>query len=226
MAENTPQPMPPETTRDWIFDLDNTLYHPRHNLFDLIDERMGRFMRERLGLQHAPAFELQKRYLREHGTTLKGLMDNHAIAPDEFLEYVHDISLAGLPPDPDLTRAIERLPGRKIVYTNGSRKHAERVLARIGCEREFSAIVDIAAAGYRPKPDIAPCRDLCRAFDLIPSRTVMIDDLARNLEPAALLGMTTVWLRHADNPDSAEPPAGRHIQHTIGDLGAWLAGLT
>lgn len=220
MPQPPPSPAPRLRPESWIFDLDNTLYHPRHRLFDQIDVRMGQFIGARLGLGADAARVLQKRYFREHGTTLTGLMRLHNVPPEEFLEFVHDISLDGLPPDPALAQALAALPGGKYVYTNGSLPHAERVLRRLGCDHCFAGIFDIRAADYRPKPEIAAYRALCERYGVRPERTVMIEDLARNLAPAAELGMHTVWLRH--RPGEASEG---YVRQVIDDLGAWLESL-
>jgi len=207
----------------WVFDLDNTLYPASCDLFSLIERRMGAFIAERFGLSPEEARRRQKRFFREHGTTLRGLMVEHAVEPDEFLAYVHAIDLAALAPDPALGRALAALPGRKLVFTNASRDHAERVMARLGVAGQFEAIHDIADAGYRPKPDPATYAGFLARHGVDPARACMLDDMACNLVPAARLGMTTAWIRG----DSAwgRPTADHlpHIHHVIDDLPGWLA---
>jgi putative hydrolase of the HAD superfamily len=209
----------------WIFDLDNTLYPTSCRLFDQIHARMMSFIGERLGLSTEAALALQKTYFREHGTTLAGLMKVNRIDPEHFLAYVHEIDLLCVPPDPVLAEALRMLPGRKIVHTNGSTRHAERLLDHLGIAQSFCGIVDIAAAGYEPKPALAGYHELLRRHDVTPSAALMVEDIARNLVPAAALGMTTAWLR---NPAEwgADGADGGHIHHIVDNLGAFLGAAT
>jgi putative hydrolase of the HAD superfamily len=205
----------------WIFDLDNTLYPASCQLFDQIHANMTRFIADRLGLSPEAAFSLQKTYFREHGTTLRGLMTVDRIDPDDFLAYVHEIDLSCVPPDPVLVAALAALPGRKIVHTNGSVRHAERLLEHLGIAGSFCGIVDIAAAGYEPKPGLAGYQELLRRHRVTPSAAIMFEDMAKNLVPAAALGMTTAWIRgRADW--AAAGSGGDHIHHVVDDLGGFL----
>lgn len=218
----------------WVFDLDNTLYPASKSLFPQIDVRMKRFIAAALDLSIEDAHALQKRYYRDYGTTLRGLMTVNRLDPKAFLDFVHDIDHSVLAPVPGLALALARLPGRKFVFTNGSRPHAEKVLAALGIADHFDAIFDIVDADYIPKPDRRPYEQLTRRHDINPRRAAMIEDLARNLEPAAALGMTTVLLHQADHPDlphnaAAYPDAPKdmaHVHHVITDLEDWLTGLT
>lgn len=211
----------------WVFDLDNTLYPATCNLFPQIDVRMRRFIADRLGLGLDEAFALQKRYYREFGTTLRGLMLVHGLEPSEYLAYVHDIDHSVLEPCPRLQAALARLPGRKLIFTNGSERHAEAVLDRLGLARQFAAIFDVAAAGYVPKPQPETYALLCDRHAVDPRRAAMIEDLQRNLEPAFRLGMKTVWVRHSDHPDAAhaalEDGDLSHVDYITDDLAGWLA---
>src|SRR5438105_8894703 len=179
----------------WIFDLDNTLYPASCRLFDQIHANMTRFIADRLDLSPEAALVLQKTYFREHGTTLRGLMTVNRIDPDDFLSCVHEVDLSCVPPDPVLVAALAALPGRKIVHTNGSVRHAERLLAHLGIAGSFCGIVDIAAAGYEPKPALAGYHELLRSHQVTPAATIMFEDMAKNLVPAAQLGMTTACVR-------------------------------
>lgn len=215
----------------WVFDLDNTLYPARCDLFAQVDVRIRDYVARFLDLDADAAYRLQKAYFRDHGTTLSGMMHHHRMDPGPYLAYVHDIDLTPVEPDPLLARALAALPGRKIVFTNGSAAHAERVMARLGVAAQFEAIFDIAAAGYVPKPDPRTYDSLVGRHGLAAPDTVMVEDLTRNLVPAARLGMTTVWVRTdgkyappAQNRESGEPdPAAIH--HTVDNLSAWLAML-
>ena len=214
--------LPEDPAPVWIFDLDNTLYPAECNLFAQIDDRMGRFIATRFRLEPAEAKILQKRFFQNHGTTLRGLMLEHAVPPEEFLAYVHDIDLSPIGPAPDLDRALHSLPGRKLVFTNGSVEHAERVLNRLGIGRHFEAVFDIRAAGYRPKPDPEPYLRLVRRFGIEPRAATMVEDIARNLEPAAALGMTTVWVPNEREWSRAADVTPDYIDHVAEDLVLWL----
>jgi putative hydrolase of the HAD superfamily len=206
----------------WIFDLDNTLYPASCGLFDQIHARMTCFISERLTLSPEAALALQKAYFREHGTTLRGLMIVNRIDAEDFLAYVHDIDLACLLPDPVLVEALAMLPGRKIVHTNGSHRHAERLLDHLGIAQSFCGIFDIAAAGYEPKPALVGYQELLRRHNVSPGTALMVEDIARNLVPAAALGMTTAWVRNAIDWAAATSEAD-HIHYVVQDLGSFLA---
>src|SRR6516165_8375580 len=205
----------------WIFDLDNTLYPVSCRLFDQIHARMTRFIAERLDLTPEAALIVQKTYFREHGTTLRGLMTVDRIDPDDFLGFVHEVDLSGVPRDPVLIAALAALPGRKIVHTNGSRRHAERLLDHLGIAGSFCGILDIEAAGYEPKPALAGYHELLRRHQVAPPTALMIEDMAKNLIPAAALGMTTAWVR---NPAEwgADGAKGDHIHYIVDHLGGFL----
>jgi putative hydrolase of the HAD superfamily len=208
----------------WIFDLDNTLYPASCRLFDQIHSLMTRFIAERLELSPEAALVLQKTYFREHGTTLRGLMTVDRIDPDDFLAYVHEIDLSCVPPDPVLVAALAALPGRKIVHTNGSVRHAERLLEHLGIAGSFCGIVDIAAAGYEPKPALAGYYELQRRHGVTPAAAMMFEDMAKNLVPAAALGMTTAWVRRSVDW-AAAGSEGDHIHHVVDDLGSFLSAV-
>lgn len=203
----------------WIFDLDNTLYPASCDLFGLIDQRMTAAVARRLGLPSDEAYRVQKRYFHEHGTTLSGLMVEHGVDPHEFLEEVHAIEMHALTEDRRLVDAIARLPGRKLIFTNGDEPYARRVLARIGLSQSFEAIHDIHAMAYRPKPHAHAYESMLGAFGVDPERALFAEDMARNLKPAKALGMTTLWV----NNGSEQVGDGLdHVDYITGDLGAWL----
>jgi putative hydrolase of the HAD superfamily len=205
----------------WVFDLDNTLYPASCRLFDQVDRNMGAFICEFLKLDPVEARALQKRYLKEFGTTLRGLMINHECPPERFLEAAHAIDYSAVQPDPRLDAALERLPGRKLIFTNGSVEHAERVMDRLQVGRHFSGIFDIVAAGYLPKPNLAAYEGLIRTHEIQARRAALIEDLPRNLVPAAELGMTTVLVK-TDSEWAQDDAEGDHIHHVTDDLPAWL----
>lgn len=205
----------------WIFDLDNTLYPERCNLFAHIDRNMGLYISKLLKVGLTEAKRVQKDYFLKHGTTLKGLIDVHGIDPKEFLDFVHDIDLSGLAEDAELESAISALKGRKYVFTNGSADYAGRVLDKLGIASALDGVHDIGDGAFVPKPDPEAYLALARRFDFAPADAVMIEDMARNLVPASLLGMTTVWL----NTGYAYGRFGyeaRHINYEIDHLAPWL----
>lgn len=207
--------------RNWIFDLDNTLYPASANLFALIDARMTEYVAELLNCDRAEALRVQKDYFFAHGTTLSGLMANHGVDPHHFLDFVHDVDMAALDADVALVEAISRLPGRKLVFTNGDAPYATRVLDRLGLADSFEAIHDIHATRYRPKPDPQAYRGLCEAYDLDPAQSLFVEDMARNLRPAKAIGMTTVWV---SNGSEQEPGCEdrSYIDFITPGLSQWL----
>ena len=205
----------------WVFDLDNTLYPVTPRLLAHIDEHMGGFVARFLNVDLEEARRVQKTYFRKYGLTLRGLMIHHGLDPVRYFDEMTPMDLGEVAPNPRLAGALRRLEGRKLIYTNASARHAEMVLERLGMADVFEAVFDIAAAGWIPKPAIESYRALCEAHAINPARAVMIDDIARNLEPAAALGMTTVWMRtDAEWAQGIDPEA--HIHHVTGDLLAWV----
>ncbi len=215
-------------TRAWIFDLDNTLYPAECNLFAQVDQRMGEFIASYLNLPFADARVLQKSYYVSYGTTLSGLMIEHDLKPEKFLEYVHDIDVSNLPPSPELAAAIEALPGEKYIFTNGSRKHAENVAGQLGVLDKFNDVFDIGAAGFVPKPDPKAYDMFLKAHNVTSHEAAMFEDMPHNLEAPHQLGMVTVLVHSEfyDHPiqkqikDWAEPPD--HVHHMTEDLLGFL----
>ena len=205
----------------WIFDLDNTLYPATCRLFDQIDVRIGQFIAQLFNVDRQEARKIQKTYFREHGTTLNGLMTKHDMAPEEFLEFVHDIDFSPLEPNEGLAAALAALPGRKLIFTNADVRYARKVLACLGVAHHFEHVYDITAANFVPKPFPAAYETLVQRYDIEPASTVFFEDIARNLVPAAALGMTTVWVRGDANwvlpgNEDAKP------DYETSDLVAWL----
>lgn len=205
----------------WVFDLDNTLYPASSRLFDQVDWRITAFVAEYLKLDREEARRLQKQYFREHGTTMRGLMQLHGLDPADFLEYVHDIDLSPIAPDATLTTALERLPGRKIVFTNGSEGHARRIMEHLGISEHFDEVFDIVACDYVPKPDPEVYGRMVRRHAIDPRAAVMVEDMAKNLKPAAEMGMTCVWVR-TDSGFGGEGDTEPHVHHVADDLASWL----
>lgn len=179
---------------DWIFDLDNTLYPHHSNLFSQIDVKMTSYVSELLRLPREQARSVQKELYREYGTTLRGLMQRHAIDPDDFLEKVHDIDYSWLVPDPILGTAIRQLPGRKFIFTNGNRKHAEQTARQLGILDHFDDIFDIVSAELMPKPERRTYELFTERHGINAKTAVMFEDLARNLSVPKALGMKTVLI--------------------------------
>jgi putative hydrolase of the HAD superfamily len=176
----------------WLFDLDNTLYPVEAAFMGLIEKKMTAYVAREVGLSPEDAFALQKRYYREHGTTLAGLMANHGIEPEAYLDEVHDVSLDSLAPDPALRAALARLPGRRLVFTNGDAAHAARVLGKLNIADQFEAVFHIASADYLPKPNPKTFDKLVADHAIDPGAACFFEDSEKNLAPAAALGMTTV----------------------------------
>jgi putative hydrolase of the HAD superfamily len=202
----------------WVFDLDNTLYPPQARLFDQIEARMTAFVMEFLRVERAEADHIRHAYWREHGTTLAGLMRRHDLDPERYLREVHDISLDHLDPDPDLAGAIRALPGRKIVYTNGSGAYAGRVVAARGLSEVFDAIYGVEDAGFRPKPEACAFATVLERDGSEAGRAAMFEDDPRNLAAPHAMGMRTVHV-------APEPVPAAHIHHHTDDLGGFLARL-
>jgi len=188
----------------WLFDLDNTLYPPSSGYILAIEGRIRDYFVRLTGLPPDEAWGVQKRYLEEHGSALPGLIEHHDADPHDFLRDVHDVPLDLLTPDPELRTALQRLPGRRLVFTNGSQWHAERVLERLGIADLFDEVFHTEAAGMIAKPDPRAFDALIAAHAVTPATTAFFEDRAVNLAPAAALGMTTVLVgEHA--PASTEP---------------------
>jgi len=209
----------------WIFDLDNTLYPASCDLFALIDVRIGAYVQRLLDCDAVEAHRVQKSYFREHGTTLSGLIAAHGTDPYEFLGDVHDISLDRLSPDPHLAVAIARLPGRKLIFTNGDVPHATRVLARLGMDGLFDGIHDIHAMNYHPKPMPSSYTAFCDRWHVDANRAFFAEDMARNLPPAKALGMTTLWIDNGSE-QASDSDFAKDIDFTVANLGDWLTTLT
>jgi putative hydrolase of the HAD superfamily len=211
-------------TGTWIFDLDNTLYPAACDLFAQIDVKMGAYISELLSCDLTEARRVQKDYFHEYGTTLAGLMRHHEVDPHDYLDYVHDIDVSVVMPDERMARALEVLPGRKIVYTNGSDGHARRVMERLGITHLFEGIFDVLASDFIPKPDPGAFSAMVEAYAIDTGDAVMVEDLAKNLLPAHELGITTVWVPTTSEWSRAGADGG-FIDHVAEDLSAWLANV-
>ena len=206
---------------NWIFDLDNSLYPATADLFALIDARMGEYISRLLDCDLEEARRVQKGYFRDHGTTLAGLMRTHGTEPRDFLDFVHDIDLARLTADPQMVAALDRLPGRKFVFTNGDETYAKRVLDKLGLANAFDGMHDIHTMDYVPKPDPSAYEKLCARHRIDPRHSLFADDMARNLPPAKALGMVTVWVDNGSEQASFGADL-THIDHRTDDVATWL----
>lgn len=215
---NLPMQLPFEHVTTWVFDLDNTLYPSHVRLFDQIEVRMTDYVSRTLGVDRTEANRLRAHYWHTHGTTLAGLMRDHDIDPDPFLVDVHDIDFSVLPRDETLAGRIGRLPGRRIVYTNGTAPYARRVLEARGLSHLFDAIYGVEHAGYHPKPDPAAFETVFGTDRLNPKQAAMFEDDPRNLVVPHALGMATVLV-------GEHRPDGEHIHHHTNDLSDFLAQI-
>ncbi|VAX06990.1 Pyridoxal-5'-phosphate phosphatase, Alphaproteobacterial type [hydrothermal vent metagenome] len=210
----------------WVFDLDNTLYPAQNNLFSQVDRRMGEFISQRFDLPFEQARARQKKYFKTYGTTLRGLMTEDDVAPQDFLNFVHDIDFDVLQENKDLNEAINNLRGDKVIYTNASRDYAVKVLGKLGLSGGFREIFDINSASFKPKPDPGSYLKMIGDLGINPEKSVMIEDMARNLVPARDLGMKTVWVRtehECSGPkDSGDGYRADHIDYTTINLAEWL----
>lgn len=205
----------------WIFDLDNTLYSADTHLFPQMDLRMGGFIADLLGIEYAEAKVIQKGYFVKYGTTLSGLMADHNVDPEHFLDYVHDVDLGPISHVPSLAGKISKINGRKLVFTNGSFGHAERILKHLKMDHLFDGLFGVGQSGYIPKPDQRAYDSFVDHFDFDAKKAVMIDDMARNLTPAHKMGIKTVWLQ-TDSQWADIDYSEQHVDHEISCLDAWL----
>ncbi len=184
-----------KNVRYWVFDLDNTLYPYQCDLFAQVDLKMSEFIAQKLGMSFAEARKLQKHFFHNYGTTLHGLQKHHNVDADEYLEFTHDIDYSLIPANDILARQLQRLDGEKVIFTNGPRNHAEKTLKQLGISDSFSQIYDIYAANFQPKPEPKIYDTMLEYFQIkYPKDAIMLDDLVKNLVPAAKLGMKTVWV--------------------------------
>ncbi len=209
----------------WIFDLDNTLYHVSPEMHGEVDELLGSFVSEFLAVDRTEARRIQKAYFHEFGMTLCGLIVNHDLDPEIYFRHMLRADLSTIGPDPALVEAIAALEGRKVVYSNAPSAHVKQVLEQIGLTPHVDAVHDIEAAGFTPKPARTAYVELCRRYAIAPGRAVMIDDIPRNLKPAAEIGMTTVW-KKTDAEWAVDAEVSDYVHHVTDDLLAWLRALS
>jgi putative hydrolase of the HAD superfamily len=205
----------------WIFDLDNTLYSGKTKVFEQVDKKMSKYISDKLNISIEEARKIQKNYFHEYNTTLNGMIKNHKINANEFLEFVHDIDIDFLKKDKKLADELEKLGGKKIIFTNGSRKHAINVTSRIGINQYFDGIFDIVDSDFIPKPSMEPYKKLVEKHKIDPKLSVLVEDIARNLKPAYEMGMKTVWIEN-DEPWSKEFSDSNFVNYKTNNLSEFL----
>ena len=205
----------------WIFDLDNTLYSGQTKVFSEVDKKMSTFISKKMNVDLVKAKEIQKKYFYEYGTTLSGLMKQDSIDPHEFLEFVHDIDISWLPKDLKLKDELIKIKEKKYIFTNGSHAHVKNVTKQLGIDGLFDGAFDIVDANFVPKPHIDPYKKIIDKFKIEPTKSILIEDIAHNLEQAKNLGMKTCWLENEEafaKKDADKP----YIDYKIKNLPSFL----
>ena len=205
----------------WIFDLDNTLYSGKTKVFEQVDKKMSQYISQKLNVSVKETEKIQKNYFHEYNTTLNGMIKNHKINAEEFLEFVHDIDIDFLEKDLKLSEEIKKLKGKKLIFTNGSRKHALNVTQRIGIDHHFDDIFDIVDSEFLPKPAIEPYKKLVKKHNIDPKLCVFVEDIARNLKPAYEMGMKTVWIEN-DEPWAKKFSDSDFVDYKTNNLAEFL----
>ncbi len=207
----------------WIFDLDNTLYSADSGIFQQVHDLMGKFVSNHLNIEMKDAKILQKKYYKQHGTTLRGMMDNHGVDPDYFLSEVHKLDYSIVNSNKELNDQLNKLNGKKIIYTNANMQHTLDVLEQIELTNFFDEIFDIKMADYIPKPEITPYEQIIKKYNLKPNSCAMFDDIAKNLVPAKKVGFTSIWIdagyeNFSDDINSSK----KFLDYTTTDLHLFL----
>jgi len=210
-----------QSIKYWIFDLDNTLYSGKTKVFEQVDKKMSKYISNKLNISVEEAKKIQKNYFHEYNTTLNGMIKNHKIDPDEFLKFVHDIDIDFLQKDLELAKEMEKLEGKKIIFTNGSKKHAINVTKRIGINQYFDDIFDIVDSDFIPKPAIEPYKKLVEKHKIDPKLCALVEDIARNLKPAYEMGMKTIWIEN-DEPWAKEFSDSNFINYKTNNLSGFI----
>ncbi len=226
-----PKPLSFADIETWVFDLDNTLYPHHLNLWQQVDDRIRAFIADLLKVPHEQAFRIQKDYYKRYGTTMRGLMTEHGLQPDDYLDFVHQIDHSPLEPNPALGAALARLPGRKFILTNGTRKHADAVMKKLAVHEHFEAVFDIVAAELEPKPSKKTYERFLKLHSVDPHKAAMFEDLARNLEAPHALGVVTVLVVPEAQREvfregwELEGRDAAHVDYVTDDLAAFLEGI-
>ena len=212
----------------WVFDLDNTLYPCGLDLLRQMDERISNYIAKFLNTTYDEAFRKQEYFHRHYGATVRGMMIEHGMKPDDFLDFVHKIDLSPIAPNPALGAALERLPGRKLIFTNGPRAHADAIVARLAVAHHFEDVFDIIAGELEPKPSPQSYDRFLARHGVDGGRAAMFEDVVRNLELPHALGMTTVLVvpvRAREGLRESWEPEGRdaaHVDYVTDDLVGFL----
>ena len=212
-----------EKINTWIFDLDNTLYSADSGIFQQVHKLMGEFISNNLNMNLEEAKKLQSKYYKQHGTTLRGLMDNHGVDPDHFLAEVHKLDYSIVGPNKMLNQELDKLKGRKIIYTNANKQHVTDVLEKIKLSNYFDEIFDIKMANYIPKPELKPYEQIIDLFNIEPKSSAMFDDIAKNLVPAKKVNFTSVWIDAGYENFSDDINASKeYLDYSTRDLSLFL----
>ena len=205
----------------WIFDLDNTLYSGQTKVFSEVDKKMSSYISKKMNVDLVKAREIQKKYFYEYGTTLSGLMKQDGIDPHEFLEFVHNIDISWLPKDLKLKEELIKIKEKKYIFTNGSHAHVKNITKQLGIDGLFDGAFDIVDANFIPKPHVDPYKKIIDKFDIEPTKSILIEDIAHNLEQAKNLGMKTCWLENEESfaKKDADKP---YIDYKIKSLPSFL----
>ena len=210
-----------ESVKYWIFDLDNTLYSGKTKVFEQVDKKMSKYISQKLDVSIEEAKKIQKNYFHQYNTTLNGMIKNHKINANEFLEFVHDINIDFLEKDLLLSEELKKLEGKKIIFTNGSKKHALNVTKKIGIDQHFDDIFDIVDSKFIPKPAIEPYKKIVEKHKIDPKLCVLVEDIARNLKPAYEMGMKTVWIEN-DEPWASKFSNSNFVNYRTNNLSEFL----
>lgn len=215
-----------EKINTWIFDLDNTLYSADSGIFQQVHKLMGEFIAKNLNMELSEAKKLQSKYYKQHGTTLRGMMDNHGVDPDYFLEEVHRLDYSIVGPNEKLNNELKSLKGRKIIYTNANKQHVVDVLQKINLSNFFDEVFDIKMANYIPKPEIKPYQQIIDLFNIDSKSSAMFDDIAKNLVPAKKVGFTPVWVDAGYENFSDDIKASKeYLDYQTRDLSLFLKDI-
>lgn len=207
--------------RDWVFDLDDTLYPPESGVFTAVMDRIRAYTARVTGIPVEKAATLQREYAARYGTTLRGLMEEHGVDPKDFLADVHTVDRSALAPDAELASALSRLPGRKFIMTSGTHAHVGETLSCLAIADRFDGVFDIADADYLPKPAEATYAAFIERFSIEPAAAAMFEDAPRNLVVPRALGMRTVLVTGQKAPRPTAPAA----DFVISDLPGFLSNI-
>ena len=217
-----------DSFENWIFDLDNTIYDIKAGLFIKISERITEYIMTKLSFTREEANLVRSDMYKKYGLTLTGLMREYEIDPDEYLDFIHDVTHPELKYEKQLKLSLKNLSGRKFIYTNASQDHAKNILSAMGIEAEFEKILDIKATQYVPKPDPKSYEIMLKSFGILSNQienSVFIEDTAKNLRPAKLLGLKTVWIENAHNLEDYKENA-KYVDCKYSDLKSLLNDIS